>query len=449
MAVTFSEALSRSSVKSFQWATVVICMLILVFDGIDMQLLGILAPVVIEDYGVDRGTFGIAMSAALIGMGIGAWAGGWLGDQLGRRNSLAIAVLSFGLATIAASLANDVWSMAALRLLAGLGFGAAYANALAMGGEWLPERWRPVAITTLSVGTPAGGAVAAALVPTLLQDFGWRGSFVFFGTITLLLLIPIMLILRDSPSFLLARGKTESARKSARKVLEDDIELAPEPGGDAIGNDGRKVGVLHRSNLRLNLGIGVAFAASTMVAFGVLNWATTFLTVSGFTLEQAAYAVSVAGITAIIGSIGAGELARRFGSKTMMASVSAILVVIMTGLAIALEAMPASPTEEWRILVGSLVAASAAVFSAGIATIYVIISFGYPPAIRSAAIGFGIFMGRVGAILASGFGGALIEAGNGSLVPFFAVMVCSAVLICSAAFVADRHIPPARKSAAG
>ncbi len=81
-------------------------------------------------------------------------------------------------------------------------------------------------------------------------------------------------------------------------------------------------------------------------------------------------------------------------------------------------------------------------FSAAIATLYVIMALGYPPSCRSAGIGFGIFMSRVGAVAASGFGGKLIDLGHGSAVPFFAVLCVSAVLVSAAAIIVDRHVPP-------
>src|SRR5690606_3655532 len=99
-------------------------------DGMDAQILGIVAPKVLEDFQVDPSTFGIAMSAALVGFGLGSWSGGWLGDTVGRRWSLAIATIVFSLSTIGASLSADVWEMAAWRLVGGLGFGSAYANAI-------------------------------------------------------------------------------------------------------------------------------------------------------------------------------------------------------------------------------------------------------------------------------------------------------------------------------
>ena len=441
MATTFSEAISRTPLRAFSVATFAICMLVLVCDGMDAQLLGVVAPKVIEDFGVDRGTFGIAMSAALVGFGLGSWGGGWLGDKVGRRWSLALATIVFSLATIGASWSEGVWDMAAWRLVGGLGFGSAYANAITLAGEWLPDRWRSVGVTTLAVGTPAGGLVVAALAPTLVDAFGWRGTFVVIGTGTLLVVVLILGMLRDSPSFLMARGKTDEAHRVAGKVLDGGVELAPDRHHTDRG--GAAIGVFDASNARLNLGIGIAFAAAALVAYGILNWSTTFLTAKGFTFEQASYAVSVAGLTSIASSIAAGLLVQRFGSRVVVGTVSVTLLATLLVLAFALEAMPPVPGEGYRYMIVALIGLAAAIFSAGIASFYAIMTYGYPSSCRSAGIGFGIFVGRVGAIAASGLGGALIDLGGDSLVPFFAVLCVSAVLVSAAAFVVDRHVPPA------
>lgn len=441
MATTFTEALNKSPMRTFQFVTVLICMLVLVCDGIDLQLLGIVAPLVMDDFGVDRGTFGIAMSAALVGFGLGAWGGGWLGDTIGRRYTLAIAALVFSLATIGAGGAESVWQMAFWRLLGGLGFGGAYANALAMAGEWLPDRWRPVAVSTLSVGTPVGGTIVGWIGPDLAAANGWGGTFVIFGLATLALVVIVLVGLRDSPSYSLAKGKQAEAQQSARRVLDGDVDLIAET-HDTDASDGKSIGVLHASNLRMNVGIGVAFAAAAMVAYSILSWSTTFLTTAGFTLDDAGDAVAFGGITSMVGSILVGLVMRRFGSRIVMIILSMVLVVLMIALGWAVESLPAAPDAGERWLVTGLIGASGAFFSASIAGMYVMMTAGYPQSCRSAGIGFGIFMSRVGAVSATGFGGALLQMGGDSVVPFFAVLAVSSLLIAAAAFVVDRHVPP-------
>jgi AAHS family 4-hydroxybenzoate transporter-like MFS transporter len=448
MVTTFSAAMERTPLRVFQIATFAICMLVLTCDGIDQQLLGIIAPKVIAAFGVDKGTFGIAMSASLVGFGLGAWSGGWLGDAVGRRWSLAIAAAIFALATAGASLADGVWPLAAWRVVGGLGFGSAYANAMAMTGEWLPDRWRSVAVTTLSVGTPAGGTVVGWVAPGLVASYGWRGAFVALGLATLLVVLLIVVALRDSPSFLLTRGKAVEAKRTADRFLGEDIALLPETHA-TDGAGGAPVGVLHRTNLRLNIGVGITFAACALCAYGVLNWSTTFLTAKGFTLAQAGNAVSVGGLTSIVSSILAGVLVHRFGSKAVMATISAALVVSFIVLAISVERLPgpsAVPSADDRLLVVTMIGITAAIFSAGMASMYALMTYGYPQSCRSAGIGFGIFVARVGAISASGLGGWLLDLGHGSTVPYFAVLTVSAALVSAAPLIVDRHVPPARRA---
>lgn len=447
MAVTFNDAVSRAPMRPFQWITAGICMVVLIVDGIDMQLLGLVAPLVIEEMGVDRGSFGPAMSAALIGMAIGAWGGGWLGDRIGRRNSLALAAVVFGLATIGASQAMDVWSMAAWRVVGGLGFGAAFPNSLALASEWLPERWRPYAITTLSVGTPAGGAIVAGVADQLLDAFGWRGTFVVLGVCTLFLLVLIFGLLRDSPSFLMAKGERERAQRMARKVLREDVELIAERQRSVEDpRPAQGIGVFHSSNARLNWGVGIGFAASTMVAYGIINWVTTLLTVANFTLEQALRAASVGGMASIAGALAAGYLTRRFGSRRVMAGASLMLIINVLALGWAVEVMPAAPGLGYRVMVDALVGGVGCIVSVGIATIYVMITLGYPQSCRSAGIGFGMFAGRAGGILISFIGGWLIDLGSGSLLPFFLTLAVAAIMVSAAAFLVDRHVEPAGRA---
>lgn len=443
MPTTFNQAVSKAPLTAFQIATALLCMVTLMCEGVDMQLLGLVAPLVIADFAVDKGAFGIAMSAALVGMGIGAWLGGFVGDRIGRRFSLAIAALVFGLATIAASTASDVWSMAAWRLLGGLGFGSAFSNALAMTGEWLPERWRAIAITALSVGTPAGGAIAGALVPHLLVDHTWRGMFVIFGVATLFLAALLVAVLRDSPSFLMAKGRTGEAEALASKILGRETTLIGERDDLETADPGAGAGVLDASNARLNIGVGLSFAASTLVAYGILNWSTTFLADKGVPLTAASYAISISGVTAIVGSLAAGWLVRMLGSRAVLMMAGASLIVVLSALAFTLEGFAGTPAV---LPIVALTALSSAIFSAAIATIYVIITLAYPQSCRSAGIGFGIFMGRLGAIVASAFGGTLLELGGSSVLPFFAALIIGACLVCAAGLIIDRHIARAPRA---
>jgi AAHS family 4-hydroxybenzoate transporter-like MFS transporter len=447
MTTSFSEAISRQPIRAFSIVTFFVCMMVLIADGMDAQLLGIVAPIVIDEYGVDRGTFGIAFMTTLVGFGLGSWGGGWLGDRIGRRWSLAIGTVIFSAATMGASLADDVWQMAAWRLVSGLGFGGAYATAITLTGDWLPDRWRSVGVTTISVGTPAGGTVVGALAPTMIEEFGWRGTFVWVGAGTMLLVLLIVLVLRESPAYLLAKGKPEAARAVASRVLDGEVDLAPEH--HATDGAGATVGVFHASHFRLNLGIGISFAASAMVAYAMLNWGTTFLTAKGFPFDEASYAVSIGGITSMAAAILAGLLVHRFGSRAVFLAIATGLVLTLAVMTVKMETMSDAPGADERLLVIALYGLAAALFSASIASMYAVMTYAFPSACRSAGIGFGIFVARVGAIAGSGLGGTLIDWGEGSLLPYFGTLIVTSVLIFAAPLIIDRHVPPASRRLSG
>ena len=98
--------------------------------------------------------------------------------------------------------------------------------------------------------------------------------------------------------------------------------------------------------------------------------------------------------------------------------------------------MAGAPSESDRLLVVALYGLAAAIFSAGIASLYALMTHAYPPSCRSAGIGFGIFVARVGAIAGSGLGGTLVDMGGGRLLPFFGTLVG----VSARASIAERNV---------
>src|ERR1700753_91108 len=68
-----------------QWLILVLCFLILAADGFDAAAIGFIAPSLVHDWGIERGALGSVMSAALVGLGVGALFAGAIGDRFGRK----------------------------------------------------------------------------------------------------------------------------------------------------------------------------------------------------------------------------------------------------------------------------------------------------------------------------------------------------------------------------
>src|SRR5690606_6686012 len=149
-------------------------------------------------------------------------------------------------------------------------------------------------------------------------------------------------------------------------------------------------GVFDAANKRLNIGLGIAFAAATLVAYGILNWSTTFLTAKGFAFDEASYAVAVGGMTSIAASIAAGLLVQRFGSRIVLTTLSFGLLATLVVLAGLLESLSGTPGDDEKLAVVVLIGLAAALFSCSIASFYALMTYAYPSSCRSAGIGFGI-----------------------------------------------------------
>lgn len=395
--------------RAFLIATTALVMAALVIDGLDYQLLALLAPVILAEWGVDRGTFGTAMAAALFGMAIGAGGGGWLGDRIGRLRALVLSVVLFGCATVAASRADGVSTLAVLRVIGGVGFGAAGPNAIALVTDWLPDRWRTYAVALLAVGTPAGGMVGALVLPVLLPPLGWRGVFVALGLLAVALAVVLALVLREAPRPERATG-------------------------------GAGVALFSRANLRLNAGIGTSFAALTAIVYGLNAWMPSFLTDAGFTLEQALAASFAFNACSIAGALLAGWLVRAAGSRVTLLASTMLACLCLVGFGLTLDHAPAVPGLALRTTLDALAAGVGGFASVAVTTLYAMAALLYPPAIRAGGIGLGMTLGRLGGIGMSFAGGYLLDWAGGSALLLFGVLAVCAVVATTAGWLVRQHV---------
>jgi MFS family permease len=112
----------------------------------------------------------------LVGWGL-AFLWGPVADRFGRTRTLAASVLMYSVFTGAAALAQNVWELAAFRLLAGIGIGGEWALAGTYVAEAWPEDRRKMGAGYLQTGYYVGFFLAAALNFTVGAHFGWRAMF--------------------------------------------------------------------------------------------------------------------------------------------------------------------------------------------------------------------------------------------------------------------------------
>jgi MFS transporter, AAHS family, 4-hydroxybenzoate transporter len=176
--------------------------LVLVLDGLDIQIVSLVAPLLTHEFAVTSASLGSLLAAALIGMAVGGFVLGGSGDRWGRRPALLLSVALFGTATVLASRSQGIPELTAWRLLTGIGLGGAIPNAMALLAEFTGPRWRTQAIAAAVIGVPIGGMGGAVIAAHVLAQAGWRTLFIIGGLLPLAALVIIFFLLPESPRFL-------------------------------------------------------------------------------------------------------------------------------------------------------------------------------------------------------------------------------------------------------
>jgi MFS family permease len=122
----------------------------------------------------------------LIGWGI-ALVWGPIADRFGRVRTLMFTIVWFSVFTLASAFAANVWQLAVLRLLAGIGIGGEWSMGASFVSEDWPEERRTMGVSLMHTGYYFGFIVAAAANYVIGSHFGWRWMFVFGGTPALII----------------------------------------------------------------------------------------------------------------------------------------------------------------------------------------------------------------------------------------------------------------------
>src|SRR5271168_11515 len=102
-------------------AIIILCALVALLDGMDLQSIGLAAPFMAEALHVAPSAFGLVFSIALVGMALGSFALGRLADRSGRDRVLIAATICFAVFTLATAFASDFGQLLAFRFLTGVG----------------------------------------------------------------------------------------------------------------------------------------------------------------------------------------------------------------------------------------------------------------------------------------------------------------------------------------
>jgi sugar phosphate permease len=174
--------------------------LLAIITFLDRVCISFAAPHMMEDLGLTMLQMSLVFSAFTLAYSLFEVPSGWLGDVMGPRRVLTRIVLWWSAFTMLTGAAQGNRSLLLIRFLFGAGEAGAFPNAVRSFSQWFPARERGKANGVLFFGSRLGGALTAPVALALIDRWGWRASFVAFGSVGVVWAVAWFWSYRDRPS---------------------------------------------------------------------------------------------------------------------------------------------------------------------------------------------------------------------------------------------------------
>jgi MFS family permease len=403
--------LDRLPWSRFHWRVVIGLGIVWILDGLEVTIVGFLAPTLTEpgalgDTQLTEGHIATAASLYIAGACAGALFFGQLTDRFGRKKLFMITLGLYLLATVASAFAFSPLFFLVARFFTGAGIGGEYAAINSAIDELIPARARGRVDLIINgsfwLGAAAGGLLSLIFLNEALfaLDVGWRVAF-GMGAILGLGILLVRRNVPESPRWLFIHGREQEAEEIVdgieRGVREETGEQLAEPDEAITVRQRRSIPFREiartafkvypkRAVLGLSLFVGQAFIYNAVV-FTLGLTLTTYFGVASNKVGLF-YAVFAAGN--FLGPLLLGRLFDTVGRKPMIAGTylasAAMLVVVAVLIAGCAPDTCENALSDWTLTLA--LAATFFFASAGASSAYLTVSEIFPMEVRALAIAF-------------------------------------------------------------
>lgn len=404
--INVSDVINNSKISGFQIGLFVLCGLCLIMDGFDVQAIGFVAPALSQDWKISGAVLGSVLSAALVGVLFGSILLSMLADKVGRRPVLIGACLFFSAVTMLTGMVQTVPQLLIIRFIAGVGLGSIMPNAMALVGEYSPQRTRVTMMVVVGTGFTLGAVIGGIVAFWLVPHFGWRSVFYFGGAIPLVIGVFMFFLLPESLQYLALHHKNpEDLAKWLRRV---NPAVTVTPNTQFVVPEQRQKGVpmvklFQQGRAAGTLLLWTVYFMNLLNLYFLSSWLPTVLTplvkASGVPASYALLFGSTLQLGGVVGATLLGFWASRFGFVAVLAP--AFLVASGSIGLIGHAGLTLGTVFVVVFVAGFGVVGGQSVVNALAATLY-------PTDLRSTGIGAGLGIGRIGSIVGPQVAGVLI-----------------------------------------
>lgn len=414
--IAINTVIDREKLSPLQWLVFTLGFLVFFCDGLDTGIIGFIAPALLDDWGITKPDLAPVLSAALVGMSIGALSSGPLSDKFGRKGVIVMTTLLFAVFTVMCGFASSTQELMLYRFITGLGLGAAMPNISTIVSEYMPAK-RKAFLTGLAgcgfmLGISSGGLLSAYL----LEGLGWARVIIIGGIIPVILAVILMLKLPESPQYLIKQNRQEKARPILEKIhgqsFAQDVQFtlakAEVPSADAQS----PVKVLLSKYLWGSIMLWLCCFTSLMVFYLLTSWMPTILKTAGFTTQQFSLIAAIFPFGGVIGATIMGWYMDKTNPNTVIKYSYLIAFVLF---------LIAGFVSSNILMLGITIFLIGALLAGAQSSLLPLSAIFYPAACRGVGVSWMHGIGRIGAILGA-FYGSLIFTFELSLSGLFYVL---------------------------
>lgn len=361
-----------------------------VLDGYVLSIIGVAMMQFSSDLGLSNFWQGMIAASALIGIFFGGFLGGVLTGHFGRQKLYFVGPALFVVCSLAQFWAESGLVLFLCRFLIGIGVGFEYPVAGSLLVEFMPKKHRGPRLAMLTILWFVGAALAYIVGNLILENGGadaWRWVLASPAAIGVLLVL-VRIGTPESPRWLLSKGRLAEAEQVIRKVYGPSFSLRNLPEQPAEGKVSLR-DLLHSGYGKRMLFVAVFWSCSVIPVFAVYSFAPKVLQALNLKGDWASYGSVIITLMFVVGCVLATRLINTIGRRSMV-----IHSFLWSGLALLGLGFYSDGAE---LLVLVLFGAYAVLIGGAQVLQLVYPNELFPTEIRSAAVGMGASLSRIGA----------------------------------------------------
>jgi len=402
MSRPIKQLLDGRSMSNLQYATIFICFLMNILDGMDVLVISFCAPAIAKSWNMGPEALGIVFSAGLLGMTLGAVLLAPYADQIGRKKMILISALIMGISIFLTSFSESVLQLIILRFISGLGIGSMLASTAALTSEFAPNRSKDFWVSFVLAGYPLGAIITGYLAAALVPIHGWQIMFKIAGVASLVAIPLIYFFLSESIAFYLKKQPKlalEKVNRIMNKMKLEPIQILPEKAPNSVGIPVKKLFSKNYKLATFQLWTALFFAFGCL--YFLLSWIPKLATDAGLTMKLAIYAGTVFNVGAFIGILIQGYISSKIGLKKTIS-------IFLISTAVLMLIFQVFIGSSWLLFIFGLIGFT---LQGGFVGLYAIAARMYPTEFRTTGVGWAIGAGRLGGVLGPALGGIFVGMG--------------------------------------